>query len=275
MATPLAIIQPVHALVLGVLEGLTEFVPVSSTGHLILGARLLGLQGAAVDTFTIVIQAGALGAVVGLYRGQVRALWRGLSGRDEAGRRLALNLLVSFLPAAVVGVLFHHTIKARLFSAGAVAAALAAGGALMIGVDRWHRSRAGSPRTLQTVTLREALWIGCAQCLSLWPGASRAMVTIVAGLLLGWPAVLAAEYSFLLALPTLGAAAVFDLLTGGRELAAAVGGLSLACGFLAAAGVATLAVHSFLRSLPRWGLEPFGWYRLALAVVVWWLGVPR
>ena len=263
-------IHPFHAILLGVVEGVTEFLPVSSTGHLILASRLLGLQGEAVNTFEVVIQAGALGAVLGLYRGRVVSMWRGLFGQDAAGSRLLANLLVSFFPAAIAGVLLHQAIKTHLFSLWPVVAALALGALVMIGVDRWAgRHRPSDGRTIDSITGREALLIGCAQCLSLWPGTSRAMVTIVAGLLLGWPATLAAEYSFLLALPTLGAATLFDAAKGGAGLLRDVGVLSVACGFLAAGIVAALAIRGFIRYLTRRGLAPFGWYRLGLAAAVW------
>ena len=262
-------LPPFEAMVLGIVEGLTEFLPVSSTGHLILASHFLGVRGEAVKTFEVVIQAGALAAVVGLYRAQVASMWRGLFDRDVEGRRLLRNLAISFVPAAVVGILLHRAIKARLFSAWPVIAALAAGGVLMIGISRALPHDPRKPgKTLSSMTLREALLIGSAQCLALWPGTSRAMVTIVAGLLLGFPATVAAEYSFLLALPTLGAATVFDAVTGGHGLWQEAGGLSLLCGFLAAAAVAAVAVRGFIRYLTRRGLAPFGWYRLGLAAVM-------
>lgn len=262
--------QPYHAVLLGMVEGLTEFLPVSSTGHLILASQFLGLQGEAVKTFAVVIQAGALGAVAGLYRTRVASMWRGSLGRDPGGRRLLLKLLVSFLPTAIAGPALHRTIKARFFSPEPVAAALAVGGVLMLGVDRWCR-RAGrsSARPLESIAMREALLIGGAQCLAFWPGTSRAMVAIVAGLLLGLPVTVAAEYSFLLALPTLGAATLFDAATGARVLVQEASLFSLACGFLAAGVVAALAIRGFIRYLTHRGLAPFGWYRLALAAAVW------
>jgi len=264
-------LSPLQAALLGALEGLTEFLPISSTGHLILAARLLRVHGEAVKTFEVVIQAGALLAVVGLYRASVGAMWRGLRGRDAVGQRLFVNLAVSFLPAAVIGLLLHRAIKARLFSVWPVVAALAIGGIAMIAVDRWLRARPpAAAKTLQTITIAEALVIGAAQCLALWPGTSRAMVTIVAGLLLGWPATVAAEYSFLLALPTLGAATLFDAATGGALLLRDVSGASILCGFAASGTVALLAIRGFTRYLTRRGLSPFGWYRLALAAAVWW-----
>ena len=251
---------------------MTEFLPVSSTGHLILAAHLLRLRGEAVNTFTVVIQAGALCAVPGLYRSRVRSIWRGLFGRDAEGRRLLVNLSASFLPAAAIGWMLHRPIKAWLFRPWPVVAALAVGGIVMVGLDRWIRSRhRPAGQTLESLTVRDAIIIGCAQCLSLWPGSSRAMVTMVAGILVGLPASAAAEYSFLLALPTLGAATLFDAMAGGRALMEAVGLPSVVLGLVTAAVVAALAIRGFLRSLTRWGLEPFGWYRLGLAAAVWWV----
>ncbi len=267
-------ISPLQAVLLGAVEGLTEFLPVSSTGHLILVSSLLGLQGEAVKTFEIVIQAGALGAVAGLYRERVVSMLRGLLGKNPSGCSLAMKLFISFLPAAIAGVLLHRTIKERLFSDWPVVWALAVGGLIMIlidsGVRRWHTRQT---RTLESITVPEAVLIGCAQCLSLWPGTSRAMVTILAGLLLGLPATAAAEYSFLLALPTLGAATLFDAAKGGDELLREIPLLSVVCGFAVAAFVAWLAVRGFIRYLTRRGFAPFGWYRIGLAALVWWLSI--
>ena len=261
-------IEPIQAVGLGVVEGLTEFLPVSSTGHLILASRLLGLQGQAMDTFTVVIQAGALGAVIGLYRARLAALWHGWRGRDPVGRRLLWNLGISVLPALVAGAVLHRVIKAQLFGTQPVVMALALGGVAMLAVARFTRP-GRRLASVDAVTSREALLIGLAQCLALWPGMSRAMVTMVAGLLLGWPATVAAEYSFLVALPTLGAATAFDAALGGPGLMAEVGALSLACGFITAAAVAAVAIRGLLQYLTRHGLALFGWYRLALAAAVW------
>lgn len=264
-------VRPLEAALLGVVEGATEFLPISSTGHLILVSRALRLHGEAIDTFDVVIQAGSLAAVVALYRRRFRELWRGLWDGEAAGRGLLTRLVVSFLPSAVAGLLLHRVIKAQLFSVWPVTAALALGGLLMIGLECWRR-RVGSAgaKTVESITLLEALVIGCAQCLALWPGTSRAMVTIVAGLLCGLSATAAAEYSFLLAVPTLGVATLFDVAIGGRALFQEIGGWSLAAGFAAAALTAVVAIRGLLRSLVRWGLAPFGWYRLGLAAAVWW-----
>jgi undecaprenyl-diphosphatase len=263
-------IQPIEAVILGIVEGLTEYLPVSSTGHLILTARALGLQGEGVKAFEVVIQCGAIAAVLGLYRERVEAMGRGLMGRDQNGRTLLRNLTLSVLPAVAAGLLLHRTIKAHLFSAWPVVWALAVGGVAMIIADR--RLRRGRPpvgRTLESVTRREALVIGLAQCLALWPGTSRAMVTMLAGMWVGLSATAAAEYSFLLALPTLGGAALLDVVSSGRALLQDAGAASVVCGFVSAAAVAALAVRGFVRYLTRHGLEPFGWYRLAAALLVW------
>ena len=261
--------HPLHALLLGAVEGLTEFLPISSTGHLILASRLFHLHGAAVSTFEIVIQAGALGAIVVLYRARLVSCWRGLRGCDAAGQRLLVNLLVAFLPAAAAGLLLHHAITTYLFDTWPVITALAAGGIVMIGLGRRFDARTAS-KTLETLTPADAVLIGCAQALSLWPGTSRAMVTIIAGLLCGLSARDAAAYSFLLAVPTLGAATLFEAWKGGLVLLRDIPLASILCGFTAAAVVAVLAVRKFVESLPRIGLVPFGWYRVGLAAAVWW-----
>ena len=261
-------IHPWHAVWFGVVEGLTEFLPISSTGHLILLAHFLHLEGEAVKTFTIVIQLGALGAVLGLYRARVASMWRGLRGSDDAGRRLLINLLVGFLPVAVAGLLLHRAVKAALFNVSSVTWALAMGGLLMLGVDRRRRGAPVSTKTVHSLTMLEALLIGGAQCVSLWPGTSRAMVTIVAGLWCGLPAAAAAEYSFLLALPTLGTATIFEALGGAPRLLQEVGVLSSAIGLFASALTAWLAIRGFVAYLSRRGLALFGWYRLGLAAAL-------
>lgn len=251
-------ITPFQALLLGVVEGLTEFLPISSTGHLILTAHALRLDGDAVKTFEVVIQSGALLAVVGLYGARLTQGWR-----------LLRNLCLSFLPAAVAGLLLHRAITRALFSLTPVIAALALGGLVMIVVDRLVAVRHGTRTTLAALTVRDALLIGLAQVLALWPGTSRAMVTIVAGLLLGLPAAAAAEYSFLLAVPTVGAAALLEAVRGGTTLLRLTGWESLLIGFTASAVVAALAIAGFVRYLTRHGLAVFGWYRLGLAALVW------
>ncbi|MBI3332929.1 MAG: undecaprenyl-diphosphate phosphatase [Candidatus Omnitrophica bacterium] len=259
----------VHAVFLGVVEGVTEFLPVSSTGHLILASEWLGLRGGAVKTFEVVIQAGAISAVLGLYWPRVRSMGGALLDRGAPGARLAVNLLVSFLPAAALGLALHGLIKEKLFGTGPVIFALALGGLLMLWVDSWFRWKGRGTRELDSMTARDALWIGLAQCFALWPGTSRAMATILAGMLIGLSPVAAAEYSFLLALPTLGAAALLDAVAGGPGWVRGIGWSAAAAGFLTAALVAAATMRGLIRYLNSRGLSLFGWYRLGLAGLVW------
>jgi len=267
------------AVLLGILEGLTEFLPVSSTGHLILLAEVLGGHDEAQKTLDIVIQLGAVLAVIVYYRQRLGTLVVGVVQRRPAELRLAAALALGFLPAAVAGLLLHKAIKARLFGPMPVAAALVVGGVLMIGVEL-GRARAARSSTapapkdpglvgLEHVTPRRALTIGLAQCAALWPGASRSMATIVGGQLSGLSTATAAEFSFLLAIPTLGAATVFDLYKNGRTLLEAPGGAAaLGIGLVVSFVVALLVIAAFLRYLRVFGMIPFGVYRILLGAAV-------
>ncbi|MEJ7730134.1 MAG: undecaprenyl-diphosphate phosphatase [Polyangiaceae bacterium] len=286
-----------EAALLGVLEGLTELLPVSSTGHLVLLGEWLGGHDDAAKSFDIVIQLGAVLAVALYYRARLGALAGGVVRRDPRALQLLAALAVGFLPAALVGLALHRWIKERLFGAVPVAAALIVGGVLMIGVEvgrRWYARRAartdsdtdtdtdrrGSSTTtttasapglvgLEHVTIWRALVIGLSQCLSLWPGTSRSMTTIVGGQLSGLSTATAAEFSFLLAIPTLGAATLYDLYKNGHALLAAPqGATALAIGMVTSFAVALLVVHAFLRYLRRFGMVPFGVYRIALGALV-------
>jgi undecaprenyl-diphosphatase len=256
------------AALLGLVEGLTEFLPVSSTGHLILVSHWLGSVDEGAKSFDIVIQLGAILAVVVHYRRLFAERLRGVLTKDAASLRLFGALLVAFLPAAVMGLLLGKTIKRLLFGPVPVAAALFVGGVVMIIVERVRRARHihGEAGT-EHVTLKRAFIIGCGQCFALWPGMSRSMSTIVAGQLAGLSTATAAEFSFLLSVPTLGAATLYEIYKGRHDLAQ--GGLpQLLVGMLVSFVVAWLVIAAFLRYLSRRGLEPFGYYRIALAVVV-------
>jgi undecaprenyl-diphosphatase len=262
----------IQAAVLGAVEGLTEFLPVSSTGHLILASRAMGLAGPAIDAYEVVIQAGALLAVAWLYRVRIGDLLQGVVGSNARGRSLLIKLFVAFLPAAVVGFATHHWIKEHLFGPGPVAGALLVGGLAILVIEGWRRRAGAAPRysSVDDLPLRAALVVGLAQCLSLWPGTSRALATIMAALLLGATPLAAAEFSFLLALPTLGMATIYDFLKNhdailGPDLG---GPAPVVVGLVVAALVAALAITTFLRYLTRRGLVPFGWYRIALGIAV-------
>jgi undecaprenyl-diphosphatase len=262
------------AVLLGIVEGVTEYLPVSSTGHLVLAGHLLGLDDAdpATASFDIVVQLGAILAVVVHYRTLLGERARGLLSGDRASRNLALALLVAFLPAAVVGLAFRKIIKAHLFGPLPVAGALVVGGVAMIVVERMRARRPPVPAdSLDSVTPRRALAIGLGQCLSLWPGTSRSMCTIVAAQLSGLSTATAAEFSFLLALPTLGAATLYEGFKARHVLLASVGAPSLTVGLVVSFFVAWGVIASFLTYLKKHGLEPFGWYRIVVGAVVLWV----
>lgn len=275
-----------QAVILGLVEGITEYLPISSTGHLILAAELMKLdtpeRKAAVDAFTIVIQGGAILAVLGLYWPRVRSMIAGLLGKDPAGFRLLVNLIVAFIPAAIFGKLLDDWIEARLFFAGPVIAALVLGGLYMMLVDQWRAGRFGIPqalrrgKTIDDLTFIDCLKIGLLQCIAMWPGTSRSMMTITGGLFCGLKPKDAAEFSFLLGVPTLGAATLYKLYknlsiarqTGTPNLFEQLGVAACIVGIAAAAISAAIAVRWLVGFLNKHGLTAFGWYRLALAAVL-------
>jgi undecaprenyl-diphosphatase len=267
-----------QALVLGLVEGLTEYLPVSSTGHLILAQRAMGIEaGAASNAYAICIQAGAIVAVLGLYRARVVQMLRGLVGLDARGLRLALAIAAAFLPAAVAGLLFDDAIERRLFGLWPVVAAWFVGGLAILVVARARRARNGERarerdgargRELDELALAGAFAIGLAQCLALWPGSSRSLVTIVGGLLVGLRLSAAVEFSFLLGVATLLAATAYKGVREGGVMLEAYSVGTLALGALAAWLSAVLAVRWMVQWLAAHGLELFGWYRVLLALVV-------
>ena len=260
------------AIILGIVEGLTEFIPVSSTGHLILAGQLLRFQGQTAKTFDVVIQLGAILAVVWLYRERFHSLlplsgWEQFARKSRGlkGLRGCLLLGLTTLPALIVGKFAYGSIKAYLFNATSVAIALAVGGIGILWAEREEKDQ--GIVSIDNLTWGQALAIGLFQCLSMWPGISRAGATIVGGMLAGLKRKTAAEYSFLAAVPVMIAASGYDFwktraLFTGSDL------LFLAVGFVVAFLVAYLTVAGFIRLLGRWTLKPFAWYRLALAPIV-------
>ena len=251
------------ATVLGVVEGVTEFLPVSSTGHLIIANDLLGATGARADTFAIVIQLGAVLAVVWHYR--ARLLEAGKRAGGQEGREFFLPLLVAFLPAAVIGLLFHDWIKAVLFTPLVVAGALVAGGLVILVLERIHPvdriTDAGR------MPLRTALGIGLAQVLALIPGTSRSATTILGGFALGCSRGAATEFSFFLAIPVLGSATLYDLYKS-RALFTDAGYVELLVGTVVAFATALLVIRGFLKYVAGHDFRVFAWYRIGFGLVL-------
>lgn len=260
--------HPLVAALLGLVEGITEYLPISSTGHLILASRLLHQEGEGADAFDVVIQLGAILAVVVHYRRLLAERASGLFERDPRSIQLLVALVLGFLPTAVTGLLLRKAIKNLLFSPGPIAAALIAGGILMILVER-HRAKNDVRGLvgLEHVTPKRAFLIGLGQCVSMWPGSSRSMCTIVSGQLTGLSTATAAEFSFLLGLPTLGAATLYEAYKS-RAALAELGLLNLGIGLVVSFVVAWAVVSWFIGFLQKKGLASFGVYRILLGIVV-------
>ena len=306
---------PFDAWILGMVEGITEYLPVSSTGHLIITSWLLGLGGDAahkdaIDDFEIIIQGGAILAVLGLYRARIGQMLRGTASRVgakglgpadrmDAGWRIARNVVVAFVPAAVVGLAVKGWVTAHLFNPASVAGALAVGGLVMLAIAPWQSRRLAADRdalaraaaggttdptgaALARMSMQQAAFIGVLQCLALWPGTSRSFVTILGGLLVGLGGVAAAEFSFLLGLVTLSAASGYAVLkhvkAGHGHFIEDLGGwLPVLCGIAVAWASAALSIDLLVRYLGRHTLAVFGWWRLAAAafvlIVAWRFGL--
>jgi len=298
---PVAELDRVDAIILGLVEGITEFLPISSTGHLIIANQVLGLESEvpltdqagnplwhkaptaqnpqgvpltlklAADTYTVVIQIGAILAIVLLYRQALVSMLWGLMGRDSNGARLLRNVVCAFVPVAVVGLIFSKMIEKHLFSIGTVIIGLVGGSILMIWVERWRWRRAGvsdgrkEPADLYAT---EAIKIGFIQCLALWPGTSRSMVTILGGYLAGLNPARAAEFSFLVGLPVLGGAALLKGWRSGGAMIEIFGWSNVLLGIAVAAISAAIAVKFLVGFLTRHGLVAFAVYRILLASVI-------
>ena len=258
--------SPWLAFLYGVVEGVTEYLPVSSTGHLILLSKFLHRE---AGSFEIVIQFGAILAIVVQYRDLLLARARGLFTRDPKSMQLLVALTVGFLPLAVLGLAIGKLVKHALFKPVPVAIALIVGGVLMIAAERIQAARhVEGADGLEAVTPLRAFKIGIGQCFALFPGASRSMCTIVAGRMAGLSRRTSAEFSFLLGLPTLGAATLYSAYKERKELIEGAGGVALAIGLVVSFFVAWAVVALFLRYLTRRGLEPFGVYRILLGIAV-------
>jgi len=267
------------AAILGVVEGLTEYLPISSTGHLLIASRILGLPDAegsagleAVNTYAIAIQFGAILAVVGLFWRRFVEMLQGLVGRNPEGRHLLISLVIAFIPAAVLGVAFDDKIEDALFGPWPIIAAWIVGGALILVLERTGRipdrgvpaAEVGHNR-LAAITYQQALIIGLAQCAALWPGTSRSLATILGALLVGVALPAAVEFSFLLGFATLSAATGYKLAKDGGTLVDQFGVATPLIGAGFAFVSAVLAIKWLVGYLERHDLSIFAWYRFAVA----------
>ena len=294
-----------NAAILGVVEGLTEYLPVSSTGHLILANAALDLDSdaaivargsenavvrdsdgsvftvkEAADAYSIIIQFGAIIAVLFAYWGRCTGTLVGVFRRDPASWRLSRNLIVAFVPAAGLGFIFSDKIEKYLFNPGTVAIALIIGGVLMLIVDRRQKTAASvsggkaeeQGPDLQDLSVKQSLTIGAMQCIALWPGMSRSMATIVGGYVAGLSPRRATEFSFLLGLITLSAASVYKTFKCAPQMLESFGASVSCVGLIVAFVAAFASVKWMVNWISKHGLSAFAWYRfaLALAVLAWW-----
>lgn len=278
-----------QALILGIIEGITEYLPISSTGHLIVAQRLMGIgtdeqSKLAADAFAIAIQGGAILAVLGLYYQRVIQMINGVLGKNPEGLKLAISILVGFLPAAVLGLLLNDWIESKLFDMWPIIFAWIAGGIAILATVAWRKKNPPKEGGLDllSITWKMALIIGFLQCIAMWPGTSRSLMTIVGGLIVGLSIKAAVEYSFLLGVLTLTAATVkkalwkipeagpeYDTWFGGTQLMwDSYGGLSFLVGIVAAAVSAAFAVKWLVNYLQSHGLAIFGYYRIAIGLIV-------
>ncbi len=258
------------AAVMGVVEGATEFLPVSSTGHLILAGDWLGFdEYRGAGTFEVFIQLGAILAVVWLYRAKIFGVFRA-APTSPVARRLILNIAIAFVPAALLGFLVHDWIKERLFDPVVVAVALVVGGFLILAIERWHKPF--HTETVDDIRPPSALWVGLAQVLSLIPGTSRSGATIMGGLAVGLSRVAATEFSFFLAIPIMFAASFYDLFKAWDTLTAADAPV-FAVGFVVSFVSALVVIRALIRFVSSNTFVPFAWYRIifgGILLVVYW-----
>jgi undecaprenyl-diphosphatase len=262
------IILALKAIIMGLVEGFTEFLPISSTGHLILAGSLINFTGEVAKVFEIAIQAGAIFAVMWEYRARIATVLGGL-GSDARQQKFVVNLIVAFLPAAALGFLFSKAIKAHLFKPEPVALAFIVGAFVILWAERRHKVVAGSHRieTVDDMTMVDALKVGCAQCFALIPGTSRSGATIIGGMLFGLSRKAATEFSFFLAIPTLLAATVYSVVKARHDLHTTDLPLFLVGG-VAAFVSAFLCVRWLLRFISTHDFTGFAWYRIVFGIVI-------
>lgn len=258
-----------YATILGIVEGLTEFLPVSSTGHLIVVSDWLGFgKSASADTFVIAIQTGAILAVCWYYRDRILSILTGLK-RDNQQQRLVINTLVAFVPAAVMGFLIAGFLKQYLFNPVSVATALILGGVIILYVEHWNFKRKTQPRVseMDDMTWKDALKVGCAQCFAMIPGTSRSGATIIGGLLVGLSRKAATEFSFFLSIPTILGATTYELWRS-HDLLIMDNAPAFFVGTVVSFISALIVVHWLIRFVSSHDFRVFGWYRIIFGTII-------
>ena len=255
-----------NAIIMGIVEGITEFLPISSTGHLILTASALGMKGERVQVFSIAIQTGAIFAVIVYYW---RTLWATLKGlaSERSAQRLTLNVLIAFVPAVVLGLAFGKYIKAALFNPTVVATTFMVGGLIILWAERRQTQDRPRVETMNGLSALDALKVGLVQCLALIPGTSRSGATIIGGMLLGLKRSVATEFSFFLAIPTLLGAAAYDVYKNRAILSLADAPL-FSVGIAVSFVVALAVIRWLIRYVASHTFTPFAWYRIAFGGLV-------
>ncbi|MDI6751985.1 MAG: undecaprenyl-diphosphate phosphatase [bacterium] len=260
------------SVILGIVEGVTEFLPISSTGHLIIVGHFLKFTGQKANAFEIFIQLGAILAVLGYFRQRILGLIQSLFGKPtpegvskDTALRFTMGIGIAFIPSAFLGLVFHDSIEDRLFTPNVVAIALIVGGIAILIIERFCKN----PKTLvmEQIGLQKSFWIGVAQCFSLIPGMSRSASTIMGGLIMGLNREAAAEFSFFLAIPTMFAATLYSLLKILPSLCSA-DAIIFGIGFIVSFIVAWLVIAGFMAFIKRHSFIVFGWYRIILGLII-------
>ncbi len=270
------IVYQIKAFILGIVEGLTEFLPISSTGHLIIASDILNFDGPEVNTFSIAIQAGAIFAVCWFYRMRLWSIAKNFL-KPGPDRRLTINLIVAFLPAAILGVIFADMIEALLFNAISVAVALIVGGFIIFWIEKIHAKRNYAPRVpkMDDMTVKDAFLVGCMQCIAMIPGTSRSGATIIGGLVLGLSRKAATEFSFFLAIPTIFGATVYSLAKIFLRVSTEhsfVWTTNMTIGFIVGFVVSFVSALAVVKWLLRYvssnNFNAFGWYRIIFGFII-------
>lgn len=263
-----------QAAVIGVVEGITEYLPVSSTAHIILTQKLLGIapdtekEKNVSDAYAVCIQLGAIIAVLGLYWKRFVKILKGIAGKDKEGLALLINLIIAFIPAVVLGLIFDDIIKHYLFNMWPIVFAWIVGGAVILSLNKKTDPKLNKGKEIEEMTKLDALKIGLVQCVAMWPGVSRSLSTILGGIFTGLSVAASVEFSFLLGVITLGAATLYDGYKYAGDIIANYGILSPVIGLVVAFISAVAAIKWLVNYLNNHGLQIFGWYRIALGIIV-------